>query len=543
MIDNKSGENELNLSDGDTQLTESGTEPLHLPQEQEWQSLSPIAIAYFIASNLKSILSSWIYFIPVIALNYKTVMQHPYIWVPSVLGLLLLLCLLAIVSFKVYRFRLTGSNVEIRSGVINKKHLNLPFERVQNVKIEQPLYYRISGHACLQLDTAGSAKNEAKIIALKRDVAEQLKVSILSKAKTNSPATSDTDTNKADQDLSSQQELTLNRRSLGDLVIHGITSNRIWIFLGGLAPFFDDIVNSAGNWGKHLGLDFSSMFSLQTHSILEVGIYAVSLTLLIFLILVSFSVLGSIISFYDYRLSRLDDRYIRRSGLLTKHEVTMRLSRLQMIIRKQDWLDVLLKRINLKFEQNNATHSQPGEASAVSNKIIVPSIKEHECQALINNAYPDNTLSKIIQNQQFRPINKYFLVRNIGYCWFPIWVVLSILCWYQDKPWLVLVASIGFVLSAVLVFLRWKRWGYATDKQFVYVRKGLIGVDYYCFPIFKLQQVKFLQTLLMHRKQLASVKFILASGAIKVPFINETAAYGLIDTSLYHVESSNKSWM
>jgi putative membrane protein len=77
----------------------------------------------------------------------------------------------------------------------------------------------------------------------------------------------------------------------------------------------------------------------------------------------------------------------------------------------------------------------------------------------------------------------------------------------------------------------------------VYIRKGLIGVDYYCFPTYKLQQTQFKQNLLMKKRQLASVKFILASGSLKVPLISQKLAYELIDEGLYQVESSQKSWM
>ncbi|MDP5041087.1 MAG: hypothetical protein NWQ26_09510, partial [Paraglaciecola sp.] len=38
-------------------------------------------------------------------------------------------------------------------------------------------------------------------------------------------------------------EQLINQRSLPDLVLHGITNNRVWILLGGLAPFYDNIVN------------------------------------------------------------------------------------------------------------------------------------------------------------------------------------------------------------------------------------------------------------------------------------------------------------
>ena len=103
--------------------------------------------------------------------------------------------------------------------------------------------------------------------------------------------------------------------------------------------------------------------------------------------------------------------------------------------------------------------------------------------------------------------------------------------------------SVLFTGLSALVVLRWKRWGIATDSNFIYIRKGLIGVDYYCFPTYKLQQTQFKQNLLMKKRKLATVKFVLASGSLKVPMIHEELAYKLINEGLTKVESCDKSWM
>jgi putative membrane protein len=220
----------------------------------------------------------------------------------------------------------------------------------------------------------------------------------------------------------------------------------------------------------------------------------------------------------------------------------MGLSRLQMVVQKQDWLDVLLKRINLKFEQSNS-FSKNLSSSASSSKIIVPSIKPHECQALIDDAYPNNSLNALVCNDEFAPISKRFILRNIVYVLMPLWLIITGSTLMNGKFMISVLLSVLFIGLCGLVALRWKRWGIARDQNFVYLRKGLIGVDYYCFPTYKLQQTQFKQNLLMKRRQLATVKFVLASGSLTVPMIHENLAYALIDQGLYQVESCQKSWM
>ena len=97
--------------------------------------------------------------------------------------------------------------------------------------------------------------------------------------------------------------------------------------------------------------------------------------------------------------------------------------------------------------------------------------------------------------------------------------------------------------AAGVALLRWRRWGYARDDGYVYVRKGLLGIDRYCVPLFKVQQTKFRQSRLMARQGLCSVRLVLAAGVVDIPFIPAHEGLALVNQTLYDVESSGRSWM
>jgi putative membrane protein len=264
-------------------------------------------------------------------------------------------------------------------------------------------------------------------------------------------------------------------------------------------------------------------------------------TMMVMLILAVFSIFGAIMVFYGFTLSKVEDRYIRRSGLFTKHEVSMRLSRLQKIAHKRDWLDMLLGRVNLRFEQSNAQTGgmENGGISNLTDKIIVPSITTKEALSLILDVYPENTLEDI----NFTAISKRFFIRYIGLLCAPIYLAALILLVILENYALILPITAVFGFVCLLIFMRWKRWGYAIDDKYLYVRKGIFGVDHFVFPIFKVQQTVLKQSEFMKRRQLCSVSLILASGAVDVPFIKEIQGRELINRSLYEVETSGKSWM
>jgi putative membrane protein len=100
-----------------------------------------------------------------------------------------------------------------------------------------------------------------------------------------------------------------------------------------------------------------------------------------------------------------------------------------------------------------------------------------------------------------------------------------------------------FIIVALLLTLRWWRWGIAYDNKYVYIRRGRVGVDYQCFEPYKAQQVIVKQSIFMKKRKLATIKFVLASGAVTVPFLPEEYVNKLADSVLFEVEATRKSWM
>lgn len=423
-------------------------------QQQQWHRLSPIAVVYFAVALVKIVFNQIFYLIPAFIVTYNSIKNNPLLGCLILAGLGLWVITAAVLTFYYFQYRLSENTVEIRSGVFVKKYLNLPFNRIQNIELEQPFFYRPGDFICLLLDTAGSSKQEARLAGLTRPFAEQLKQQILSsrqkeytaEVNTQNPATDELTTSN-DMAESEQNERLLNRRSISDLIIHGICSNRIWIFLGMLAPFYGQLTEQVLELLLALGIDVAAFFDSTQQSWLLIALYALSLTMLIMLCFTLLSIAGAILSFYGFTLSRKGDSYIRRSGLLTRYEVSMKLSRLQWVMQKQDWLDRLLRRVNLSYEQ-----IQHGQQFLTGQKIMVPSVSTAQSQQLINEVYPENQLASI----RFNGISKRFLWRYLG-LWAPVFVLLQLIISFGDKwhiAWLLLIPA---ALIALLVVMRWYR--------------------------------------------------------------------------------------
>ena len=522
----------------------------------EWQRLSLISILYFTIRNFTNSAQVLIYTIPALAISFN-------IWdnllSPEVLigaGILFLSTSVSgVISFLMYKFRVHNQHVEIHHGVFQRRYTNLPLWRIQNVKIERPFYYRPFGYALVVLDTAGSGKEEAKIVAVPEDYAEALKKQVLyekalhdegdldclpneylSDEQSSSFPTPRTRTKAIDSSHSNEE--VLNRRSVKDIIIHGITNNRVWIILGAAAPFYDDVFGLVSEWLADKGLQLNQLVGEQTVAWWQFGLYAFVILMMLMALVALLSIGGALFTFYGYTLSRSGDRYIRRSGLLNKLEVSMRASRIQMITAKQDWLDKILKRVNLYFEQNSTAGQQMQELMS-PNKLIVPSVTEDEAFALSQEVMPECDL----RGQDYHPISKRFITFWLFAGWtlpLAIFFTIGAVSSHLD---IMLGSLVVFSAVSLLLTLRWWRWGIAYDSKYVYIRRGRIGIDYQCFEPYKAQQVIVKQSVFMKRRKQATVKFVLASGAVTVPFLPEDYVNKLADSVLFEVESTRRSWM
>jgi putative membrane protein len=503
-----------------------------------WQRVSKFAIVDFFIKNLIKLASVSIYAIPAVWASSDTLKENiPYV----IMGVSTAICLLAISAFLEYyffKYRLKEDNIEIHAGVFFKKHLDLPFTRIQNVKLITPVYFRPFDYTIMELDTAGSVKNEAKIVAVPVSKANEMKQHILTYQAGHQVNNDDAQPiEETNETTDSNGEKLLNERSLQDLVIHGLTNNRIFIFLAMMAPIADSIFENTHDFLLSFGLDVKSVLFESNQPIWQLSLYFIASFIMAYIIVMLLSILGSIIAFYGYKLTKQDNNYIQRSGLLSIHEVVMKKPRLQMIVRQQDWLDVIIKRINLKFEQMGGI--ERNQQNSLRNKLMVPSIKEDECSALVDDVWPTNQLTSIA----YQPISQRFIVRSVGLFITPITVIMCVLSVINQQWILVLPALVFFVVASGLVWCRWRRWGYAIDDEFIYVRKGLLGVNYYCFTIEKTQMIKFKQSIFLRRHKLCHINFVTAASALTIPFIPKDIGWHLLSQSLHKVESLKKNWM
>jgi len=86
-------------------------------------------------------------------------------------------------TFFRFYFSLDENSILIDKGVLKRTKVNIPFERIQTVNLQQNLLHQMFGVVSLEIDTAGANKSEMTIDALKKEDAEAIRQFILEEKK------------------------------------------------------------------------------------------------------------------------------------------------------------------------------------------------------------------------------------------------------------------------------------------------------------------------------------------------------------------------
>ncbi len=97
----------------------------------------------------------------------------------------------AVLTYYFYRYELREEGFRKEHGVIWKKYVTIPYERIQNVDIYRGVFARIFGLSDLNIQTAGMSTTvssyggsaEGRLPGLSKEVAEQVRDELIRRAK------------------------------------------------------------------------------------------------------------------------------------------------------------------------------------------------------------------------------------------------------------------------------------------------------------------------------------------------------------------------
>jgi putative membrane protein len=502
---------------------------LNTASKGDWQRTSPFAILFFIGKVVRLITqNAWQAIAPLFV--YISVGKEDLVTKLIFGGIALGLAITigSVLSWLFFRYQISSDSVLIRSGVINKKQLDINFDRIQGVNTTQNPVYRILNLVTVTFDTAGSSGSEGNLPAVSREFADNLRERI-------GGARSVGEIERVDGVESLTPLLQLDWR---DMIRIGLADRRaliVFALIGPLMeqmedqvePMIEEVIRSVTFGAEQFGL---------TNGIL-IGIGLLGALSLLFAII---SVGSAFLRYHNFQLF-LDGRTLRSNGgLLTRHEHSMDLAKIQTLRLQQGIVQTWLKRYRLTARQATSGRRHGGGGQKMFTVPVVTSEQTDLLRPLLF-AQEAGRLTQNPRSPDFAPVSPYYMRSRILFIGLLPAILLAglFLGEFGIAGW---VALLWLPLVAALSFRNWRRAGYLHDDDELVRRSGMFGFRTVSLLFRKVQRVTVTQSRYQRRKNLASLKLHMASGSVRVPYIDHAKARQLRDYILHQVESSQKTW-
>tara|TARA_R110001583_G_scaffold81688_2_gene217681 strand:+ start:240 stop:1919 length:1680 start_codon:yes stop_codon:yes gene_type:complete len=502
---------------------------------QQWQALSAWSIVSNIFSTLKNILSNGFAIVPIVYTGWQQGFDMQWgILASSVL--LILVTIFAIIEWRKFRFRLHNHQLEVRRGLIFTKKDEIPLSRIQNIRYEQPFYFKPLSLGTLVIETAGSKKDEAHLAALDTLQAQTLKRLLLNLSHTKVTSTDELQQANSQQNIDNTQPIV--RKSLADLVLFGFYQNNfIWfaVIAGPIAGQID--------WDKIFDSPLAQQFWLwvqqQTHQ--NIGLQTIMLIVALFAIYSLFSlisIVAAILKYHPYQLDKHDETIQRSGGVISHQQDALAIKRIQLVQVQQPAIARLFNRWTLYFKQVKGHEVE----QKTKQHMLVPSVKSTEIESLLASIPQLSGGASALPNS-YKPIHINWLTKRIVLPLFPA-IVLTIVGYYGHHS-LEFFEFTWFAATMIMlaIYIRYKQWGYVVADKVIWQHSGFFGQQWKRVAFEKVQHVKITQTKSQKHAQLAYVEIGLASGNVVFPYIPTSVAQQIVAQSLNATVNNNQNWI
>ncbi len=438
----------------------------------------------------------------------------------AILAIALLTMVISIIRYFKHYFYIQNNELVVEKGVLSKKKLSIPFDRIQNVNIEQSLIHKLFNVYKISLETAGSASKELEFSALEALTAEKLSDYLLHQS------------HKSNRRQSAKKSFespisSIFKLSVKDLILAGLTQNH-FISLGVIFGFFFWTYENI----KDLNIDIDEQ-ELGTN-VKNLGVL-LNFILAIFLILLAIliSLIRTVLKYYDLHLF-LKTRHSFQidSGLIRKTKTSARKSKIQIV----SWSSNILQKLIGRFDLNIRQAISEGYSSKKSIKIV--GCKKTHVDQFVDEVFPTYKHLDITYKKSDRRLLYRLMI--IPLIIFVINIPLVIL--FPKTPLTYMLIS----LAIYLAFRSWKLFSkkkYFVNEKLILIKGGVHGDKSVIAQTYKAQSISISTSYYQRQHNLASLNIYTASGRINIPYLKVSEINDISNLILGTIENSKAKWM
>ncbi len=495
---------------------------------QGWQRAHPLAILVTAVRGLRQAV------LPALAALFGArSLDNTTLVVGGVaVAVLLLTTLGAWLAWRRLRYLVGAEDIRVEQGLISRSARSVPYERIQDVSLEQGLLPRLLGLVEVRFETGAGGKDELKLAYVDLAEGERLR-DVVREQRDIAPA----GPAPAAEAEPEPQRALLFAMGPGRLLLFGLFEFSLVVFavLAGATQQFEFLLPfdlwDVDQWDSRLAGPTSAWgawLAALGWSARLIGIaFAIASLLLLGLIT---GVVRTALRDWNFRLELTSRGFRRRRGLLTRTDVVMPAARVQAIVVATGFLRRLwgwrsLSFVSLAQDAKSANHD------------VAPFAQEHEIAPIVAAAgfsLPDDTV------QWHRPSRAYRFDLAL-FSALPLVLAGIVLLFIGQLAWFAPLLWVVAALVALRQHVLWRFERHAVDARQILSRRGWLSPTLVAASRIKLHSVEIAQGPLARWRGYASLRFGLAGGALAfdgLPLDEARAMRGAVLDSIASVDFS-----
>jgi putative membrane protein len=324
-----------------------------------------------------------------------------------------------ILRWAMFRYYIENEEIRIEYGVFIKKRRYIPKDRIQSINISSGLLQRLFGLVKVEIETAGGFEEaEAELSAVTKEKAAVLQ-KILLVSEDDEQAVTPKEDNKKVWKLSTKE-----------LLIAATTS-------GGAGVIFSFIAAAFSQLEQFIPEKYVSLFIERAiaSSIAFIVLFILAAALLTWL----FSIIGTILKFGGFTLSKTEQELQIKSGILEQKQLTIPIHRIQAVRIVEG-----IFRQPFGFAAVYVESAGGGGKEENYSTVIYPLIRKKDVYAFLKEALPEYAYEGNLQKLPKRVMIRYMFRRSVPFFIAAIPIILFVPYSYR---WL----SVLLVLAASLL--------------------------------------------------------------------------------------------
>ena len=365
--------------------------------------------------------------------------------------------LFACLSWWRFRYTIGDDAIVIEHGVLRRRRRVIPFDRVQDIAIEQRLIARLFGTARARIETGsgGADEGDLDMIAVEDAHALRDRVRRGSAAEAHGQPLGGQVVTAPQQRASEEQEPILFQLGFGRLLFSGLFNFSL-LFLAAIFAVIQ-------NLDQYHFINLSDWFTPKRTEE-AAGYFDLHFTLILVPVVVALGLLSGVVRTvrrdFGFRLTRSPAGLRRRRGLTTLSEVVIPLRRTQVALIESGIIGRQLGWHQLSFETLGADRKEGGV------QVAAPFAQMEEILPILAEA----GFSVPPEPASFQRTSARSLLRSLGT--HGVGAAILVAAAILADPWFALGVAL-FALLAMHAGLSWRRHLYAVGEGALFVRRGL----------------------------------------------------------------------